>query len=173
MTTRTRRQTSTRAERPRTAQDPDIRRAVIRQLIRSRLIATQEELRELLAGEGFDVTQATLSRDLAQIGARRVSLPEGGTAYEVDEARVPGGPDALLPFREMITSVVDTDSLVIVHTVPAAASAVASAIDRARMPEIAGTLAGDDAIFIAPAKGIAPGRIARQLSSLWLKGIRP
>lgn len=150
--------------------DPDIRRAIVRRLIRSKVIATQEELRELLAGEGFDVTQATLSRDLAQIGARRVSLPEGGTAYEVDEARVPEGPDALLPYREMITNVVDTDSMVIVHTLPAAASAVASAIDRARLPQIAGTIAGDDCIFIAPAKGVAPGRIARQLNSLWLKG---
>ncbi|MBX5482829.1 MAG: arginine repressor [Myxococcaceae bacterium] len=150
--------------------DPDARRAAIRTLIRSRLVGTQEELRELLAKEGFDVTQATLSRDLAQIGARRVSLPEGGTAYEVDDVRVPEGPDALLPYREMITRVVDTDSLVIVSTLPGAASAVALGIDRARLPQVAGTIAGDDTIFIAPAKGVAPGRLSRQLNTLWSKG---
>lgn len=150
--------------------DPDIRRATIRQLIKSKMVATQEELRELLAGEGFDVTQATLSRDLAQIGARRVSLPEGGTAYEVDDVRVAEGPDALLPYQGMVTAVVDTDALVIIHTLPGAASAVALGIDRARLAQVAGTIAGDDCIFIAPAKGVAPGRISRQLNQLWLKG---
>lgn len=144
-----------------------MRRNAIRQLIRSRLVGTQEELRELLAGEGYDVTQATLSRDLAQIGARRVSLPEGGTAYEVDEIRVPEGPDALLPYQGMVTRVVDTDSLVIIHTLPAAASAVAAGLDRARMPNVAGTIAGDDCIFVAPAKGVPASRLAKQLNQLW------
>lgn len=147
--------------------DPEVRRATIRQLIRSRVVGTQEELRELLAREGYDVTQATLSRDLAQIGARRVSLPEGGTAYEVDDVRVAEGPDALLPYQGMITRVVDTDALVIIHTLAGAASAVALGIDRARMPEVAGTIAGDDCIFIAPAKGVPPSRISRQLDQLW------
>lgn len=150
--------------------DPDLRRATIRSLIRSRIVATQEDLRQLLADEGYEVTQATLSRDLAQIAARRVSLPEGGTAYEVDEARVPQGPDVLQTYREMVTRVVDTDALVIIQTLAGTASAVATAIDRARLPQIAGTLAGDDTIFIAPAKGVAPGRLSRQLNTLWLKG---
>lgn len=153
-----------------TRADPGLRRAAIRGLIKSRVIGTQEELRELLEAEGHEVTQATLSRDLAQLGARRVSLPEGGTAYEVDDLRVPEGPDALLPFREMITSVVDTDALVVIKTLPGAASAVAVALDRARLQHIAGTLAGDDTIFIAPIKGVAPGRISRQLNTLWSKG---
>src|ERR671930_436364 len=80
--------------------DHDTRRAAIRALIRSRRVGTQEELRQLLASQGYDVTQATLSRDLARLGARRVSLPEGGTAYEVEEARfgvgggAGGGPGA-------------------------------------------------------------------------------
>lgn len=154
----------------RTHNDPEFRRSAIRGLIRSRVVSTQEELRQLLGEQGFDVTQATLSRDLAQIGARRVSLPEGGTAYEVDDARVPEGPDALRAFREMVTRVIDTDSLVIVHTLAGAASAVALAIDRARLPQVAGTLAGDDAIFVAPAKGTSPSKLARQLNGVWLRG---
>ncbi len=154
----------------RASNDPDFRRSAIRGLIRSKRVATQEELRQLLADEGFDVTQATLSRDLAHIGARRVSLPEGGTAYEVDDARVPDGPDALRAYREMVTRLVDTDSLVIVHTMPGAASAVALAIDRARLPQVAGTLAGDDAIFVAPSRGTTPVKLGRHLNTLWLKG---
>jgi transcriptional regulator of arginine metabolism len=150
--------------------DHDTRRAAIRELIRSRLVGTQEELRQLLASRGYEVTQATLSRDLARLGARRVSLREGGTAYEVEEVRVPGGSELLVGYRELVISVAETDAMVIVHTLPGAASAVALAVDRARLPHVAGTIAGDDTIFIAPARGVGPGRIARQLKSLWAKG---
>lgn len=150
--------------------DHDTRRAAIRELIRSRLVGTQEELRQLLAARGFEVTQATLSRDLARLGARRVSLRDGGTAYELEEVRVPLGLDLLETYHEMVTSVVETDALIVVHTQPGAASAVALALDRARIGQVAGTIAGDDTIFIAPSRGVAPGRVARQLKSLWLKG---
>lgn len=150
--------------------DHDTRRAAIRELIRSRMVGTQEELRQLLASRGYEVTQATLSRDLARLGARRVALREGGTAYEVEEVRVPDGAESLASRRDQVISVVETDALVVVHTMPGAASAVALAVDRARLGEVAGTIAGDDTIFIAPARGVGPGRVARQLKSLWLKG---
>jgi transcriptional regulator of arginine metabolism len=153
-----------------TRTDHDTRRAAIRSLIRSRLVGTQEELRRLLASQGYDVTQATLSRDLARLGARRVSLPEGGTAYEVEEARVPGGSELLAHNREMVTAVVEAEALVVVHTIPGSAPAVARAVDQARLAQVAGTIAGDDTIFIAPLRGVAAGRLARQLKSLWLKG---
>jgi transcriptional regulator of arginine metabolism len=69
----------------------------------------------------------------------------------------------------MVTSVVATDALVIVHTLQGMASAVALAVDSARLAEVAGTIAGDDTIFIAPSRGIAPARLSRQLTSTWLK----
>ena len=150
--------------------DHDTRRAAIRALIRTRLVGTQEELRQLLASRGYEVTQATLSRDLARLGARRVALPEGGTAYELEEARVDAVAELLIHYREMITTVVEADALVVVHTLPGSASAVARAVDQARLSQVAGTIAGDDTVFIAPARGVAPGRLARQLKSLWLKG---
>ena len=64
--------------------DTRARRALIVELVRTRHIATQGDLRDLLRARGHDVTQATLSRDLAKLGARRVALPSGGTAYEVE-----------------------------------------------------------------------------------------
>jgi transcriptional regulator of arginine metabolism len=153
-----------------TRNDNGTRRAVIRALIRSRLVGTQGELRQLLASRGYEVTQATLSRDLARLGARRVSLPEGGTAYEVEEARVAAEAELLSHYREMVTTVIESDALVVVQTLPGSASAVARAVDQARLAQVAGTIAGDDTIFIAPSRGVAPGRLARQLRSLWLKG---
>ncbi|HYX90142.1 MAG TPA: arginine repressor [Myxococcaceae bacterium] len=153
--------------------DHDTRRAAIRALIRSRRVGTQEELRQLLASQGYDVTQATLSRDLARLGARRVSLPEGGTAYEVEEARFGGGSELLVHYREMVTTVVEAEALVVVQTLPGSASAVARAVDQARVAQVAGTIAGDDTIFIALSRGVSPARVARQLRALWLKGRAP
>jgi transcriptional regulator of arginine metabolism len=133
------------------------RRTAIGELIASRPIATQEDLRALLAARGYAVTQATLSRDLQQLGARK---PAGG-AYELPDA--PGAPAS---WPALVTSIEDNGALVVTRTTPGAAAVVANAIDRARMPEVLGTIAGDDTIFIAPARNVAPARLARRLRDL-------
>ena len=124
------------------------RRDAIRTLLRTQKIGSQEELRELLAKKGFDVTQATLSRDLALLKARRVTLAEGGTVYEVDDFRATPVDGELAALRHLVTSVSFNDSLVVVMTVAAAASVVATAIDRARLNTVLGTIAGDDTIVV-------------------------
>lgn len=146
------------------------RREAIRRLIRTRIVSTQEELRALLAEEGFDVTQATLSRDLARLGAKRVALPSGGTAYEVDGIEPVDADEALRAVAGSVLLVDETDALVVVHTPPGAAPSVGLAVDQSRMPGVAGTIAGDDTIFIAPKKGISPEEIAEELRAIWMKG---
>ncbi|HSD86612.1 MAG TPA: hypothetical protein VLB44_03830 [Kofleriaceae bacterium] len=138
------------------------RRAEIRALITSRQVATQEELRSLLAERDHDVTQATLSRDLAQLGARRAAQPGGGTYYELPD--VPRTTAPLL--ADLVRTIDDNGTLVVVHTTPGAAQVVASTLDRAKVPEVLGTIAGDDAIFIAPARGISTSRVIRKLRDL-------
>jgi transcriptional regulator of arginine metabolism len=141
------------------------RRSAIRELITSRQVATQEELRELLASRGHDVTQATLSRDLAQLGARRAAQPSGGTYYELaDTVRAP----TLLV--DLVRTIDDNGTLVVVHTAPGAAQVVANVLDRARVPEVLGTIAGDDAIFVAPARGVTTSRVIRKLRELVASG---
>jgi transcriptional regulator of arginine metabolism len=137
------------------------RRTQIRELIGNRAVATQEELRALLAGRGHEVTQATLSRDLAQLGARRAAQPGGGTSYELPDTR-PALP--LLP--DLVRSIDDNGTLVVIHTSPGAAQVVASALDRAKPVEILGTIAGDDAIFVAPARGVQTTRLVRRIREL-------
>ena len=137
------------------------RRAAIRELIGSRAIATQEELRALLAARGHAVTQATLSRDLAQLGAKK---PASG-AYELADA--PRGADT---WTALVTSIDENGALVVARTAAGAAPLVASAIDRARLAEVLGTIAGDDTIFVAPARHIAPARLARRLRELVARG---
>ncbi len=137
------------------------RRSEIRQLIATRPVGTQEELRALLADLGHDVTQATLSRDLAQLGARRAAQPGGGTHYELPDA-----PHPAPLIHDLVRTIDDNGTLVVVHTSPGAAGVVAGMLDRARVPEVLGTIAGDDAIFIAPARGISTTRVIRKLREL-------
>lgn len=141
------------------------RRATIRELITTRQVATQEDLRELLAERGHDVTQATLSRDLAQLGARRAAQPNGGTYYELAETL-----RSALLLVDLVRTIDDNGTLVVVHTTPGAAQVVASALDRAKVPEVLGTIAGDDAIFVAPARGVTTLRVIRKLRELVASG---
>ena len=151
--------------------DTRARREAIRVLIRSRAIATQEELRQLLHDQGYDVTQATLSRDLARLGARRASKPHGGTAYELSDLPVSGSAGELLAgVREMVTAIRENGSLVVITTHAGAASAVALAIDLARLPESLGTIAGDDTIFLAPYHSRQARPVARRLRGLFGTG---
>lgn len=156
-------------ESPAPQVDTHVRREAVRRILRSRVVSTQEELRSLLAEEGIAVTQATLSRDLARLRAKRVSLPTGGTAYEIDGLEANTDDETLRALHAMVTGFVDTDHLVIVHTLPGGAPAVALAIDRARLQGVAGTIAGDDTIFLAPERKVSPARLAKKLESLWGK----
>ena len=149
--------------------DKAARQEAIRRLIRTHEVSTQEELGQLLAREGIDVTQATLSRDLAQLGAMRVSRPEGGTVYGLEDAPPPSGEARLLELGEMILSVEDNELLVVVRTRPGSAPLVASAIDQARLPESLGTIAGDDTIFVAPARGKSTRMVSKKLKALFGK----
>ncbi|WP_434391635.1 arginine repressor [Melittangium boletus] len=153
--------------------DKAARQEAIRRIIRAHAVGTQEELGQLLTREGFDVTQATLSRDLAQLGAMRVSLPEGGTVYGLADALPPEGEARLLELGELIVSLGDNEMMVVVRTRPGSAPVVASAIDHARLPECLGTLAGDDTIFVAPTRGHSTRTLHRKLKAFFGKEDSP
>jgi transcriptional regulator of arginine metabolism len=147
------------------------RRETIRHLLRTQLVATQESLGELLKREGIDVTQATLSRDLAKLKARRVTMADGGTVYELPDAPVSQGDGRLRAVHHLVTTVDDSDAMVVVRTLPGGASAVAAALDETRPSGVLGSLAGDDTIFLVPLKGVKPARVKRDLLALWKKGV--
>jgi transcriptional regulator of arginine metabolism len=136
----------------------------VARIIRTRRIGTQEELLSALAGAGFRATQATLSRDLARLGARRVSRPEGGTIYELSDGPADGS--GLAALRGLVAGITANASLVVIRTHPGSAPAVARAIDLAELGEVLGTIAGDDTIFVAPAGDLRPRRLAARLGDL-------
>ncbi|GAC1343216.1 MAG: arginine repressor [Myxococcales bacterium] len=144
--------------------DKAARHDAIRRMIRARAIGTQEELARLLVAEGIHVTQATLSRDLAQLRAVRQPRPAGGASYELEPAE--GGREAPNEMGELVLSISDNDLLSVVRTLTGAAPAVARAIDVARLPEILGTIAGDDTIFVTPVRGVSARKLTSALRAL-------
>ena len=146
-------------------EDTRARRALIVELVRTRHIATQSDLRDLLRAKGHDVTQATLSRDLAKLGARRVALPGGGTAYEVDgfTARTADPASQLATMAPLVLGIREGAAIVVIHTRPGAAQAVAALLDQARLDSIIGSIAGDDTIFVVPERRVTTATLAKAL----------
>jgi transcriptional regulator of arginine metabolism len=139
------------------------RREAVARILRAGRISTQEELLGALRRDGIRATQATLSRDLARLSARRVSRPEG-SYYEVDEPS-PSPPTAAV--AGLVSAVTTNGSLVVIRTLPGSAPAVARAIDVARVPGVLGTIAGDDTVFVAPANGRGAGVLSGRLAGLF------
>ena len=141
------------------------RQSLIKKLLRQKRIATQHELVATLRAEGVEATQATLSRDLAELGVLRVSRPEGAV-YELEAVSAQATPQ-LKELGENIVSLADNEALVVLRTRPGMASAVALAIDNARLAECLGTLAGDDTLFATSARGVPSRRLAQQIQFLF------
>ena len=130
-----------------------LRQRAIRDLVEQRPIRTQQELAAALRERGFRATQATISRDVAELGLGKGSR-EGRQAYvlppRLRDAEV-SGEDRL---RRLLTDVpvefrIADLLLLVIRTLPGSAHAVAAALDRTRWPEIVGSIAGDDTVFVA------------------------
>ncbi|HET7483689.1 MAG TPA: arginine repressor [Actinomycetota bacterium] len=130
---------------------------------------SQQEIVAALQAAGHDVTQATVSRDLSEIGATKARV-EGRLVYRLPDELPHGNGDLITrglmrTLFDFATDIVTAGTLVVVHTAPGHASAVARAIDLAGLPEVVGTIAGDDTIFVATSnEGDATG-IARNWNS--------
>jgi transcriptional regulator of arginine metabolism len=138
------------------------RQARIVELLTARAVASQTELGRLLADAGVAVTQATLSRDLEELGAVKARTP-AGLAYTVPEENAPrpASPEAVDArlarlLEELLVSVEATGPFVVVRTPPGGAHFLASALDRAGLPDVAGTVAGDDTVLLVTREPAAP-----------------
>ncbi len=121
----------------------------IERIIGSEDISSQEELMQSLRAEGIDCAQATLSRDLRQLGVMKIPGSRGGYRYSLTaehNTRSDNGFNIISVIRTMI----DANSMVVLKTDPGHASSVAVIIDKAGRYEIAGTIAGDDTLLIIP-----------------------
>ena len=132
----------------------------IEKIISEGEIASQEELLKKLKGEGISCTQATLSRNLRQLGVIRIPSDKGKYRYSLPESsKQSAGSGSILNIISVIKSIVDARGLILLKTIPGHASSVAFIIDNTNRYEIAGTIAGDDTILIIPMDNITLSQI--------------
>jgi transcriptional regulator of arginine metabolism len=149
------------------------RQAAIVELLENQVVASQTELGRLLAAKGVQVTQATVSRDLEELGAAKVRT-DAGTRYVVPPEGQPRpgtheAVDARLGrlLEELCVSAEPTGSVVVLRTPPGGAHLLGAALDRAGLPEVAGTVAGDDTVLLitrtpaTPTADALAGRLLR------------
>ncbi|HEY2959171.1 MAG TPA: arginine repressor [Actinomycetota bacterium] len=145
------------------------RQAALAALLRSRRVSGQAGLLEALHARGFEATQATVSRDLDELGAVKVRGDDGRLVYALPEPPAAAGVEE----RELrqvlamsLSAIVPSGSLVVIHTPPGHANVLASTLDRAGLPGLAGTVAGDDTVLLVCTERTSGKAMARQLSAL-------
>ena len=145
------------------------RQQAITRIVAQADIANQSQLIELLAGEGIAATQATVSRDLEDLGAVKVRAPGGATVYAVPEL----APDRLAPIDQLrrvmgewVADISWSGNLVVVRTPPGCAHVVGSALDRSGLVGLIGTVAGDDTLLCVAAEDTTGPELARSLAEL-------
>ena len=150
------------------------RQARIMEILGTARVFSQVQLSELLLGEGIDITQATLSRDLDELGAKKVRPRAGGRAYytvgsEADSLEsAHSGPREKLRrmIEELVVSVDFSGQIAVVRTPPGAAQYLASYIDRVGLEQVVGSIAGDDTVFVLGREPLTGKDLAHQLFGL-------
>jgi len=149
------------------------RQARIVAILSNNPVRSQTELAALLAAEGIDATQATLSRDLEELGAVKLRAADGGAGvYVVPEDGNPvrgvsGGTDRLSRLLgELLVSTDASGNMAVLRTPPGAAHYLASALDRASLPDVVGTIAGDDTILVVAREPLSGAELAAKIESL-------
>jgi transcriptional regulator of arginine metabolism len=141
----------------------------IAKLLEEQVVSSQQQLLELLATEGVVATQATVSRDLEDLGAVKVRIPGGTMAYAIPEHahdRTVPGDQLRRTMGEFVVEVNHSANLVVLRTPPGSAHVVASAIDRAGLPEVVGSVAGDDTVLVVCSERHPGHEVADQLREL-------
>lgn len=141
----------------------------IAKLLGEQAVTSQAHLVELLAADGVRATQATVSRDLEDLGAIKVRVPGGETVYAIPElpAEQRAPEDHLRRvFGDWVVEVAHSGNLVVLRTPPGSAHVVGSALDRSGLPEVLGTVAGDDTLIVVVTEDAGGANVAKQLSDL-------
>jgi transcriptional regulator of arginine metabolism len=141
----------------------------IARLLEEQVISSQVQLVELLATEGLNLTQATVSRDLEELGAVKVRIPGGQMAYAIPElAKDRVAPEEVLKkvLGEFLVEATHSANLAVLRTPPGSAHVVASALDRAGLPDVLGTVAGDDTVLVVSPAPEGGQKISARLAKL-------
>lgn len=142
------------------------RQAAILELIRTRAVASQEDLRRLLLQQNWDVTQSTLSRDMKELQLARVQTP-GGPRYTSPAAATEERTAALTSLLpQLFVRAEGVGVLLVMRTTAGGAEAAAAALDAENSPDLLGTLAGDDTVLLICRSEAARERLSRRINQL-------
>jgi transcriptional regulator of arginine metabolism len=140
------------------------RQGAILRLVQKSPLATQAEVAEALRQEGIEAVQTTVSRDIAQLGLVKVRAEDGRLVYALPGTADLNRLDALAAsLRRWGLALTPSGNLVVIRTPPGCANALAQVLDDTRLADVAGTVAGDDTIFVACREGTAGLELAEQL----------
>ena len=145
------------------------RQQAIAKLVARHAVTNQPQLVDLLAADGIAATQATVSRDLEDLGAVKVRVPGGETVYAIPEyepARLAPEDQLRRVMGEWVAEVRKSGNLVVLRTPPGCAHVVASALDRSGMPGLLGTVAGDDTLLCVAEESVGGEGLADKLRDL-------
>lgn len=145
------------------------RQQLVARLISQHAVTNQAQLVDLLADEGISATQATVSRDLDDLGAVKVRVPGGDTVYAIPEyepARIAPEDQLRRVLGEWVAEVRSSGQLVVVRTPPGCAHVVGSALDRSAMDGLIGTVAGDDTVLCVASEELGGTELAARLRDL-------
>lgn len=145
------------------------RQHVVAKLLEQHAVSSQEQLVDLLAGEGVVCTQGTVSRDLVDLGAIKVRVADGEPVYAIPELPTrQQAPDDHLRrvFGDWVVEVAASANLVVLRTPPGSAHVVGAALDRANHAAVLGTVAGDDTVLVVARPGTTGRALATELSDL-------
>jgi len=140
----------------------------VKRIILENKIASQDELLESLRKAGFELTQATLSRDLKELRVGKLADPVRGNVYILHEQLKQNNQPSNIPSIPVnsVLSVIFSYHLCVIRTFPAFASTVATYIDNSQLAELAGTVAGDDTIMVIPREGYTRKDILKALGTV-------
>lgn len=141
----------------------------VARLLEQHRVGSQARLVELLAADGVVATQATVSRDLDELGAVKVRVAGGDTVYALPERPLEQhapGDHLRRVFGDWVVEVAHSGNLVVLRTPPGSAHVVGSALDRTGLPEVLGTVAGDDTLFVVVAEDVGGAEVAARLRDL-------
>ncbi|MBQ2202538.1 MAG: arginine repressor [Clostridia bacterium] len=143
------------------------RHAMILKLIAAENIETLEELATLLSAQGFNVTQATVSRDIKELRLIKVLTGEGKYKYAtVEKAESDLQERFIRLFGNCVVSITSAGNLIVVKTMAGSAAVAAEAIDSMKWPEIAGSIAGDNTVFVAVREGKSVSDIIKKFQKM-------
>lgn len=142
------------------------RQQMVARIIAAHEVSSQPQLRQLLADQGLEATQATISRDLEELGAVKVRVAGGESRYAIPDyepARIAPSDQLRRVVGEWVAEVTSSGPLVVVRTPPGCAHVVASALDRSAMDGLIGTVAGDDTVLCVASESMGGAALAKNL----------